>query len=63
MCLLSCVGTDLATGCSPVQRVPPTVYGIHSLRIILNGNRSKGLIRRQKKEIGKPEIEKLGKYS
>jgi hypothetical protein len=48
--VLSCVGSALATGWSPVQGVPPAVYKIHSLRLILNENRPEGLIRQKKKE-------------
>jgi hypothetical protein len=36
--VLSCVGCGLAAGWSPVQGDLPTVYKIHSLRLILNGN-------------------------
>jgi hypothetical protein len=42
--VLSCVGSGLATGWSPVQGVLPTVYNIHSFQINSDGNRPEGLI-------------------
>jgi hypothetical protein len=45
--VLSCTGTGLATGSSPVQGVLMHVYNF----IISNGNRPKSLIRQGKDEI------------
>jgi hypothetical protein len=47
---LFCVGSGLATGCSPVQGVLRTVCKIQNFRLILNENRPKGLIRQRKKK-------------
>jgi hypothetical protein len=50
--VLSCVGSSHAKGWSPVQGVLPTVSVIlvHSFRLILNGNRPEGLIRKEEEE-------------
>jgi hypothetical protein len=43
--MLSCVGSGLATGWSPVQWLLPTIYRIQISQLVLNENRQKGLIR------------------
>jgi hypothetical protein len=45
--VLSCVGSDLETGRSSVQGVPPIRYQIRSFRLILNWNRPQSLIRKE----------------
>jgi hypothetical protein len=54
--VLSCAGNGIATGWSPVQRVLPTVYKIHSSRLTMNGNRPKGLIRQGRRRTGTLEL-------
>jgi hypothetical protein len=48
--VLSCVGSGLGTGSSPVQGVLLSVYNIHSSTLILAENRPQGLIRKAKEE-------------
>jgi hypothetical protein len=43
--VLSCVRSGLATGWSPV----PTLYKIHSSRLILRGNRPEGLMQKRRR--------------
>jgi hypothetical protein len=43
--VLSCVGSGLTTGWSPVKEVLPSVYRISSFTLILNGRRPESLIR------------------
>jgi hypothetical protein len=42
--VLSCVSSDFATGCFPVQGFLPAVYKIHNLVINSGGVRSESLI-------------------
>jgi hypothetical protein len=48
---VGCDGNGLMTGLSPVQGVLPSVYMIHSFKLILNRNISGGIIRQRKKLI------------
>jgi hypothetical protein len=47
VCVVLCVGNGLATGCSPVQGVLPTVYRIKKLK---KRRRSKGLYSHRERE-------------
>jgi hypothetical protein len=42
--VLFCLGSGLAMGCTPVRAVLPTVYKMYSCKLIVNGNRPKGVI-------------------
>jgi hypothetical protein len=48
--MLTCVCSGLATGSSPVQGVLPTLYKIHSFKLIPMGNRPEGLITKEEEE-------------
>jgi hypothetical protein len=55
--VLSCAGSGLATGSSPVQGVLPTPYKIHSSRLILIEKRPDGLTRKVEDEEEEEEEE------
>jgi hypothetical protein len=56
--VLSCAGSGLATGLNILPRVLPTVYKIHSSRLILTRNRPQNIIRNLKEEEKEEEEKK-----
>jgi hypothetical protein len=57
--VLSCVGSGLTTGWSPVQCVLPTVYRIHNSTLILMGNSPESLTRQDRRRC--EDFKKLAK--
>jgi hypothetical protein len=59
--VLSCAGSGLATGLSPVQEVLPTVYiRLINSEVILNRNRPEGLIRQGRRRRRRRRRRRLG---